>query len=146
MKKLSFVFSFFLLTLSAIPLFAQTYSKGERVEAFWQGSWYKSNVLEVVKPGFYRIHFDGYWASRAEVLPQDLVRPLPQRSQPDLNTLKSGDKIEFMEGDHWKPAVFVEFQGKKALVRYADGEKHKDKLIKASHMSIPGTPSSLPSK
>ena len=138
--------SFFLLTISAIPLFAQTYSKGERVEAFWQGSWYKSNVLENVKPGFYKIHFDGYWASREEVLPQDRIRPIAQRTQPDLNSLKSGDKIEFLEGDHWKPAAFVELQGKKALIRYADGEKSKDKWINASQMSQVSAPASSPSK
>lgn len=144
MKKLSSVLSFFVFVLFALPLFAQiTYVKGDKIEAFWQGSWSKANILgPSSKTGYYRVHFNGYWASREELLPLDKIRPISQHTQPDLNALKKGDAVEVLEGDHWKPATFVEAQGKKALVRYADGEAHQEKLVPIGHLAQ--VPSSTP--
>lgn len=142
MKKIPFLFFALLIALSSSPLFAQSYAKGDSVEGFWHGAWYKANIREIMREGYYKVHFNGYWASREEVLPADRLRPLPTRTQPDLNTLKSGGAIEFLEGDHWRPATFVELQGRKALIRYADGQSQKEGLVPIGHLSAVPAPAS----
>jgi len=140
MKKILLLSFALLIALSFSPLFAQTYAKGDQVEGFWHGAWYKANIREIMKEGYYKVHFNGYWASREEVLSADKLRPLPARTQPDLNALKSGSAIEFLESDHWRPATFVELQGKKALIRYADGQSQKEGLVPIGHLSVVPAP------
>lgn len=140
MKKI--LFFLFILLLLPFSLFAQSYAKGDKVEVLWHGSWYKADIEQIMKEGYYKVHFMGYWASREETVPKDRIRNILVRTQPDLNTLKSGDAVEFQEGDHWKPATFVELNGKKAVIRYTDGESQKEQIILANRLSI--TPASAP--
>lgn len=137
MKKTAlFFFLLLCIYLSPFSLFAQTYSKGDKVEVLWQGAWYKSNIEQVMKENLYKVHFSGYWASREEIVPPERIRPIAERGRPNPNNLKSGDAIEFLEGDHWRPATFVEVNGNKVLVRYADGQSQKEKWILAKHLSL----------
>lgn len=121
-------------------LFAQTYNKGDKVEVLWQGAWQKARIEHVMKENLYKVHFSGYWASREEIVSPDRIRPIAERGRPNVGNLKSGEAIEFLEGDHWRPAIFVEASDNKVLVRYADGVKDKEKWIPASHLSIVPVP------
>jgi hypothetical protein len=104
--------------------------KGDKVEALWQGAWYKGQIMFRDKPNYYMVHFEGYWHNRDEVLPADRVRKPVKRVQPNPADLKSGDSVEIYQGDHYQPAVFVEDKGKgKALVRIADGDKSKEEQV-----------------
>jgi len=108
------------------------YLKGDRVEALWHGAWYKGVIERVEKSGeLYRVSFYGYWHDRDETLPPERLRPIPKkREYPHPSELKAGDAIEFLEGgDHWRPAVFVELNGKKAKVRWADGQSTREEEI-----------------
>ncbi len=141
MKKI-ILFLLFFVSLLPASLFAQTYAKGDKVEVLWHGAWYKSRIERVEKEGYYRVHFMGYWASREEIVPSERIRNIIPRTQPDLNSLKMGSPVEFLEGDHWRPATFVELDGKKAVIRYTDGEAQKEQKILTNLLSI--VPSSSP--
>lgn len=143
MKKISILFfllSSFFFSLPSSLLHAQSYSKGEKVEILSQGSWYKGNIEQVMKENSYKVHFSGYWASREEIVTPDRLRPIRERGRPNPADLKSGESIEFLEGDHWRVATFVESDGSKVLVRFTEGEKQKEKWIPAKHLSlVPGS-------
>ncbi|MFO1519806.1 MAG: hypothetical protein U1F57_09125 [bacterium] len=126
MKKILLLVLFLLFSKSAFS--AETYAKGDEVEALWHGP-YKALIWHVMKEDLYKVHFYGYWHNRDEIMRSDLLRKRPKRESPAESDLKSGDAVEFMQGDHWKPAVFVEMQGKKALLRYADGEKTREERV-----------------
>ncbi|GEM_PF-2395700 len=146
MKKLKALFVLMSLIWS-LPLLAQTYAKGDKVEALWHGSWYKSTIEQIMKENLYKVHFTGYWASREEFLGPERLRPIAARTQPDWNILKSGDAVEFLEGDHWHPAIFVERNDKRALIRYADGESQKEERIAINRISVvPPSPATSPAK
>lgn len=38
----------------------QSFQRGAAVEVEWRGTWYAAEVLELVPPESYRIHYDGY--------------------------------------------------------------------------------------
>jgi len=136
MKKISLFL--ILLSFSFLPssLLAQGFAKGDKVEVLWHGAWYKSTIEQIMREGYYKVHFMGYWASREEVVPTERIRNIAARTQPDLNALKSGNKVEFLEGDHWRPATLVELNGKKAVIRYTDGESQKEQAVLTSRLSI----------
>lgn len=113
---------------------AEGYAAKDNVEAFWRGGWYKASIERVEKENLYRVHFYGYWASREESLGANLIRPIPERHYPEPSTLKEGDSIEFLEGDHWRPAVFVEMQQSKALIRYSDARQRMEKLLPIQYL------------
>lgn len=142
MKKIAFQLLLFSIFLLPFSLSAQTYSRGDKVEALWQGSWYKATIEQVMKENLYKVHFSGYWASREEIIPSERVRKIAERNQPDLNSLKPGMRVEFLEGDHWRPATFVEMNNKKALLRFADGESQKELWITLNRLSIVAPPPS----
>jgi hypothetical protein len=96
------------------------------VEALWHGAWYRGVIEQSYKEDRYKVSFYGYWHSRDEIMPSGRIRKIPKREYPQLSDLKAGETVEFMENDHWRPGVFVEVRNKKALVRYADGEKTKE--------------------
>ena len=110
--------------------------KGDKVEALWQGSWYKSEIMFRDKANSYMVHFEGYWHNRDEVLPIERIRKPVKRSIPDPADLKSGDSVEVYRGDHYQPAVYVEDKGKgKSLVRFSDGDKSKEELVETYKLS-----------
>jgi len=141
MKLISVLFLFLLLLASSAwaqsetqpeskpQASSSTYSKGDKVEALWQGAWYKGTIMNRDKENYYEVHFDGYWHSRNEVLPTDRIRMPASRAIPDPADLKTGDAVEIYQGDHYKPAVFVEAKNKSAVVRFADGNKTKEERV-----------------
>lgn len=133
-KSVFFVLIGFLISFKAG---AASYAVTDKVEAFWHGGWYKAVIERVEKENLYRVHFYGYWASREEVLAADLIRPIPERHYPEASSLKEGDNIEFLEGDHWHPAVFVEMQKSKALIRYFDPRQRIEKLLPLQYLWKP---------
>ena len=52
----------------------QGFRPGEAVDVEWRGSWYPAEVLELVPPESYRIHYDGYDASWDEDVGTDRMR------------------------------------------------------------------------
>ncbi len=140
MKKTFFTLFLFSISLLPFTLFAQSYAKGDKVEVLWHGAWYKSTIEQIIREGYYKVHFMGYWSSREEVVPTERIRNIAARTQPDLNTLKAGNKVEFLEGDHWRPATLVELNGKRAVIRYTDGESQKEQTILTNHLSVVPAP------
>jgi hypothetical protein len=116
---------------------AASYVKGDKVEAFWHGGWYKAEIERIEGENLYRVHFQGYWSSREELFPPDLIRPIPDRNYPEASSLKEGDALEFLEKDHWRPAVFLQMQKSKAWIRYTDQKKRREKSISLKYLWKP---------
>jgi hypothetical protein len=108
---------------------AGSYQMGEKVEALWHGSWYEGTIEQVPKNDRYQIGFYGSWGNREETFSPDRIREIPTRASPEIAELKSGDEVEFLEGNHWRPAVFAEVKKEKALLRYADAEKSTEQWV-----------------
>lgn len=70
MKRVLWLIAFFVLVLGITNGYAgenekwvakgNQFSKGERVRIEWRGKWYPGQVLQVLGPNRYRIHYDGY--------------------------------------------------------------------------------------
>lgn len=133
-KQHLFILSVLFALFCSFKAVGATYAAKDKIEAFWHGGWYKAVIERVEKENLYRVHFYGYWASREELLPSELIRKIPERYYPDPSTLKEGDKVEFLEGDHWRPAVFVEMQKSKALVRFTDPRQRIEKLLPLQYL------------
>jgi len=104
--------------------------KGDKIEGLWQGAWYKGEIMFRDKPNYYMVHFEGYWHNRDEVLPVERIRKPVKRVIPNPADLKSGDKVELYQGDHYQPLVFIEAKGNgKALVRTDEGDKSKEMTV-----------------
>lgn len=78
MKRGFWLIAFFVLVLGATNGYAtkkddwfakeSQFGKGERVRIEWRGKWYPGQVLQVLGPNRYRIHYDGYDHSWDEVV------------------------------------------------------------------------------
>jgi len=113
----------------------KTFYKGDQVEAFWKGAWYKAKIENVVKKEVdkpvYKVSFDGYWHNWDREVAHDEVRRVPTRVPIDPQSLAKGDAVEYLDGgDHWIPGVFVEKKDKKNMIlQVKDGKKTKEESV-----------------
>ncbi|MFO1520414.1 MAG: hypothetical protein U1F57_12260 [bacterium] len=105
------------------------YYPKDKIEILWQGGWYKGEIMYREKPGFYKVHYDGYWHSRDEIVPVGNIRKPSKRVSVILTELKPGDAVELMDGDHYRPGAFVEAKDGKAVVKFKDGDKFKEEKV-----------------
>ena len=56
---------------------APTYTKGQKVQVEWKGTWYASTILEVgsgANAGKYKIHYDGWGSEWDEWVPPSRIK------------------------------------------------------------------------
>jgi hypothetical protein len=73
-------------------------NSGNRVEALWEGKWYKAKTLDVAQ-GSTRVHYIGYDSTFDEWLTADRVRPYAP------SMYQQGTKVEALWNKQWYPAI-----------------------------------------
>ena len=92
---MKFILVLFLCALTH-SFFAQ--KVGEKVNVIWNGTWYKSTILEI-KNGKFKVHYDGWGSEWDEWVTSDRIK---------VWSFKVGEKVQVLSNGIWYKASILQ--------------------------------------
>ncbi|MEO5358158.1 MAG: hypothetical protein H7844_12800 [Nitrospirae bacterium YQR-1] len=117
------------LTLSFTAL-SFAFTRGDKVEVSWKGSWYPATVLKT-KGDLTYIHYDGYSKSWDEWVGLDRIRSTdgPSSSGPSSGLYSAGDPVDVKWKGSWYPAHVLRASGNQTYIHYDGYDSSWDEWV-----------------
>jgi uncharacterized lipoprotein YehR (DUF1307 family) len=101
------------------------FTKGQKVEANWNGTWYKAEIVEV-NGSKYKVHYTGWGAKWDQELEESKVRE-PKGIK---YAYAQGDLVEVQWKDKWYESKVLEVQGEDMFkVHYEGWDDKWDEVV-----------------